>query len=217
MKLVEEYIIKLRREYTAGSLDKSEVDPDPLNQLSKWLEEAVRAEVKDPHAMVIATASPEGAPSARFVLLRGIGPEGLVFYTNYRSRKAAEIFSNPRAAAVLYWGELDRQVRVEGEVTRISEAESDNYFGSRPRDSQIAAWASNQSEILSSRNVLEESFTNYAAKFARKIVPRPPEWGGLIILPAAFEFWQGRPKRLHDRLLYSRSPDKSWKIERLAP
>ncbi len=210
-------IERLRRDYSGEELAESNVSPDPFKQFLTWFDEAVNAEISDPHAMVLATASADGRPSARVVLLRGIDDDGLTFYTNYGSRKSLELEANPRAALVFPWHELDRQVRVEGNVSRREDRASDEYFASRPRASQISAWASNQSGFLRSRSELEERFRKFEREFAGRDVPRPENWGGFRLSPESFEFWQGRPSRMHDRILYALLPGGEWKIERLAP
>ncbi len=214
---IEEHIIKLRREYSGKSLDESGVNPDPFKQFEEWFEDAVKAEISDPHAMIIATVSQNGKPSARVVLLRGFERNGLVFYTNYQSHKGTDVVGNPNVAAVFYWNQLDRQVRIEGTVEKVSPEESDNYFHSRPRESQIAAWASNQSEVIHSRSELDKLYNEYEIRFVNGFVPRPDKWGGFRIIPASYEFWQGRPSRMHDRILYKLGATGKWEISRLAP
>jgi pyridoxamine 5'-phosphate oxidase len=215
--MVQEYIEKLRREYSSDGLDETTVDHNPFSQFARWLDVAVKAELPDPHAMVIATASKAGRPSARVVLLRGLDDSGLTFYTNYVSRKGVEILSNPYATAVFLWKELERQVRIEGIVEKVSEAESDRYFASRPRNSQIAAWASAQSQVIPNRQKLEHLFEEFERKFYGNPVPRPANWGGFRLKPNLFEFWQGRPYRLHDRIQYTLVGGNEWQINRLAP
>jgi len=214
----------MRREYSGEPLDESSVDPNPFHQFEKWFEDAVKAEVIDPHAMVIATATRMGKPSARVVLLRGLDENGLIFFTGYISRKGVEALSNPNAAAVFFWRELDRQVRIEGLVEKVHDAESDKYFQSRPRENQIATWASSQSQVLvradqfkTSREKLDALFKEFEKKFAGKSVPRPANWGGFRLKPSSYEFWQGRPGRLHDRVLYTMNENGGWQIDRLAP
>jgi pyridoxamine 5'-phosphate oxidase len=206
-----------RKNYSRPPLLEADVDPDPFRQFRAWLEEALTAGGAEPNALTLATATPDGQPSARTVLLRGIDDAGLVFYTNYDSRKGRELAANPRAALVFYWPELERQVRIEGTVERISPEESDRYFQTRPRDSQLGAWASAQSTVIASRQVLEERFGQVEQAYEGRDVPRPPNWGGYRVRPAVLEFWQGRPGRLHDRLCYRRLPSGPWTIERLSP
>jgi pyridoxamine 5'-phosphate oxidase len=197
------------------ALGPEDLDPDPIIQLARWLEAAEAAGVVLPNAMALATADSEGRPSVRHVLLRGIDPRGLVFYTNFESRKGRQLDENPRAAIVLFWRELDRQVSVTGEVAVISDDEADAYFATRPRDAQLGAWASRQSAVLSGRPELEAAIEQIEARFGGD-VPRPPFWGGFRLVPDAVEFWQGREHRLHDRFRYT-SEDGSWRIERLFP
>jgi pyridoxamine 5'-phosphate oxidase len=206
----------LRKEYTSAGLDKADVDPDPIVQFHEWFENAVEADLHEPNAMILATATADGKPSARTVLLKGYDERGFVFYTNYEGRKAVELESNPRAALVFYWGELVRQVRVEGTVSRVSVEESDEYFASRPRGSRLGAWASEQSRVVDGRRTLEQKLHSLQAEYENREVPRPPFWGGYRVEPEAIEFWQGREDRLHDRLVYRRE-DGAWRIERLQP
>lgn len=207
----------MRREYSGQELSESNVSPDPLRQFGIWFEEAIRAEVPDPHAMALATVSEEGMPSVRFVLLRGLEMDGFTFYTNYESRKAQELRANANAALAFFWQELDRQIRIEGEIAKVAESQSDKYFASRPRASQIAAWASNQSTVISGRDELDRRFREIESKFDGQPVPRPGNWGGFNLKPRSIEFWQGRPGRLHDRILYTLTGDDRWEIKRLAP
>jgi pyridoxamine 5'-phosphate oxidase len=199
------------------SLDEADLLPCPFDQFQRWFDEAKAAGQVQPEAMCLATTTPDGRPSARMVLLRGLDRRGFAFFTNYDSRKARELSENPRAALVFYWGTLDRQVRVEGRVELTSAAESDAYFASRPRGSQLGAWASPQSEVMPNRQVLEARLREIAARFAAGPVPRPPRWGGFRVVPETIEFWQDRPNRLHDRLMYVRQPDGGWIVQRLAP
>ncbi|HEY8475819.1 MAG TPA: pyridoxamine 5'-phosphate oxidase [Chloroflexota bacterium] len=200
----------------APGLAETEVHPDPLVQFRSWFEAAVAARLPQPDAMALATATREGAPSARMVLLKGYDERGFVFFTNYESRKGREIAENPRAALVLYWPELRRQVRIEGSVEQLSSEASDAYFRTRPRDSQLAAWASRQSQVIESRAVLEQRMRALDEQYRGKPVPRPPYWGGYRLVPVAIEFWQGRPGRLHDRIRY-RLDRGRWIVERLSP
>jgi pyridoxamine 5'-phosphate oxidase len=198
-------------------LDEKTTNPDPLKQFQQWFDEA-RARVSPlPEAMTLATATTDGKPSARLVLLKQVDDRGFVFYTNYRSSKARELDTNPFAALVFYWPQLERQVRVEGTVTRTSAAESNEYFQTRPRDSQIGALASPQSEVISSRDVLEQRFAELEENYRDREVERPAHWGGYRLKPERIEFWKGRPGRLHDRLLYERQANGAWIIKRLAP
>jgi pyridoxamine 5'-phosphate oxidase len=206
----------LRRDYTGMPLDESTADADPFRQFASWFEEARRQE-HDPTAMSIATVDEQGRPAVRMVLLKGLDGRGFVFFTNYRSRKGKELTANPRAAMVFYWPTLNRQVRVDGLVERVSSNESDAYFASRPPDSRLAAVASPQSEIIASRLDLEARFAAATARFPDAGMGRPAHWGGYRVIPETIEFWQGRPNRLHDRLRYERRPDASWARVRLAP
>ncbi len=209
-------VARLRKEYTRAGLKESDADPDPVEQFRKWFDEALAADLYEPNAMTLATATPEGRPSARVVLLKGFDERGFVFYTNYEGRKGWELETNPYAALVFYWGELERQVRVEGRVSRVSKEESDAYFEGRPRGSQFGAWASEQSRPVEDRDTLEERLHELEAEYEGREVPRPAFWGGYRVEPDSIEFWQGRENRLHDRLLYSRV-GAAWKLERLQP
>jgi len=206
----------MRREYTREALAEADVDADPVVQFGRWFEQAGHAGLLEPHAMTLATATPDGRPSARMVLLRGFDERGFCFYTNYESRKAAELAANPRAALVFWWGELERQVRIEGTVERTSLAESEAYFASRPPGSQLSAAASPQSRVIEDRAALERRVAELATAVSDAHVPRPGFWGGYRLAHEVVEFWQGRPNRLHDRLRYRRAGD-TWRIERLAP
>jgi len=199
-----------------STLLEAEVDADPLAQFTAWLADAEAAGIRLPEAMILATATAAGVPSARTVLFKGLDDGGFAFFTNYESRKARELAENPVAALLFYWAGLGRQVRIEGEVERIPDTESDAYFRTRPYGSRIGAWASPQSEPIESRQALERRVGELEARFADGDVPRPPFWGGFRLVPDALEFWQHRENRLHDRIRYRRAPD-GWTIERLAP
>ena len=207
----------LREEYTRAGLYESDVNPDPIEQFRKWFDEALSANLHEPNAMTLATTTPDGCPSARIVLLKGYDERGFVFYTNHEGRKARELEENPRCALVFYWGEFERQVRVEGQASRVSKEESDAYYASRPRGSRLGAWASEQSRPIERRDLLEERLRELESEYEGDEVPRPPFWGGYRVEPKAIEFWQGRENRLHDRLLYRRSDKAGWRIERLQP
>jgi pyridoxamine 5'-phosphate oxidase len=208
----------LRREYHRATLTETDVDTNPVIQFERWLGEAVKAELPEPTAMTLATVGEDGHPAARIVLLKGVGAEGFLFFTNYDSRKGRELAAHPHAALLFHWVELERQVRVEGEVSRALAADSDAYFASRPRLSRIGAWASPQSDPIPDRGWLEREFSAAQERFAANpdTIPRPPHWGGYRLLPTTVEFWQGRDSRLHDRIRYRRE-DAHWCIERLAP
>jgi pyridoxamine 5'-phosphate oxidase len=206
----------MRREYTRAALAEADVDADPVVQFGRWFEQAEAAGLLEPTAMTLATATPDGRPSARMVLLRGFDERGFCFYTNYQSRKGVELAANPWAALVFWWGELERQVRIEGPVEPTSRAESEAYFSSRPQGSQLSAAASPQSRVIPDRAVLERRVAELATEASDGQVPLPDFWGGYRLTHEVVEFWQGRPNRLHDRLRYRRAGD-AWKIERLAP
>jgi pyridoxamine 5'-phosphate oxidase len=207
----------MRSEYMRAVLVEGDVDPDPVVQFGRWFDDANAADLVEPSAMTLATAGADGVPSARMVLLRGVDQRGFVFYTNYESRKAAELAANPRAALVFWWGELQRQVRVEGRVQRTSHEESAAYFRTRPPGSRLGAWASPQSRVIPGRAVLDERVAELEARHPDGDLPLPPFWGGYRLVPEVIELWQGRPNRLHDRLRYTRAPGGGWRIERLAP
>jgi pyridoxamine 5'-phosphate oxidase len=196
---------------------KIDLDPDPLRQFEKWLEEALAAGEELPEAMALATASYGGVPSVRMVLFKGLGDTGLEFFTNFNSRKCLEMNANPYAAVAFWWQKQRRQVRLEGVVEKLNAKKSDEYFRTRPRGSQLGAWASRQSQIIANRKELEERVRERVAEFYSREIPRPPFWGGYRLIPSSVEFWQGRADRLHDRLRYRRAEDGSWIIERLSP
>jgi pyridoxamine 5'-phosphate oxidase len=199
------------------TLSERDVDPDPRRQFAAWFREAEAAGLYQPEAMTLATVGPDGRPSARVVLFRGLDERGFTFFTNHDSRKGRDLAARPRAALVFFWAELHRQVRVEGAVEPVSAEESDAYFAGRPRGSQLSAWASPQSEVVADRGVLERRVEELARQYEGRPVPRPPNWGGLRVVPDAVEFWQGRANRLHDRLCFRRRPDGTWHLVRLAP
>lgn len=212
-------IAELRQEYMRAGLSESDADRDPMRQFERWFEEVLRAKLPLPNAMTLATVSRDGLPAARVVLLKGIERGGFVFYTNYRSRKARELAALPKASLVFLWSDLERQVRIAGTVEKVDAADSDAYFVTRPLGARLSAWASEQSETVTSRKVLEEAMADAKARFGDS-PPRPPHWGGYRVMPAEIEFWQGRADRLHDRLLYRRAGNDaagSWSMERLAP
>jgi len=233
-------IADLRKEYNLTGLRRADLDSNPVTQFNRWFDQATGArasgrirklfvtiyksfltffgaETPDLNAMTLATADKEGRPSARIVLLKGVDDRGFIFFTNYDSRKGHDLAENPQAALVFYWPDLERQVCIAGDITRLPETESDAYFKSRPRGSRIGAWASRQSEIVRDRAELEQKWQQLESQYPGEQVPKPPFWGGYILSPTRIEFWQGRPNRLHDRFRYTREPDKSWKIERLSP
>lgn len=208
-------VADLRRDYRLSALDEVDVADDPIEQFRRWFDDALRAQVPEPNAMTVASVDPDGQPSARVLLLKGIDGGGFTFFTNYESRKAGHWERNPRAALVFLWHELERQVRVEGTVTRVSAAESDEYYLRRPLGSRLGAWASPQSRVIADRAVLERREAEYRERFG-DAPPRPAHWGGYRCTPHLVEFWQGRPSRMHDRLRY-RLADGRWQLERLAP
>lgn len=206
----------LRQDYSRHELTKALVAADPFDQFSKWFEEAVAAEIHEPNAMLLGTSTQHGKPSGRTVLLKGFDTSGFKFFTNYNSAKAGELLANPSCFLHFYFRELERQIFVRGHASKLDESESDKYFASRPYKSQIGAWASEQSSVVESRRVLEDNFERLKAQYQEGVVPRPPFWGGFLVTPESFEFWQGRRSRLHDRILYTRDTDM-WEISRLSP
>ncbi len=211
------YVAALRNEYIAEPLNKEEVSPDPIEQFKRWFEESLEAKVTEPTAMNLSTCTKDGRPSGRIVLLKGFDEKGFVFYTNYDSRKGKDLKDNPFGALTIFWPELHRQVRIEGPVKKIKGKESETYFESRPRESQIGALASAQSDVITDRQVLENNFEKYTRKYQDRSVPRPKNWGGYVLQPVEIEFWQGRPNRLHDRILYEAGENGDWSLCRLAP
>ncbi len=207
----------LRKDYTLQGLREADADPDPFKQFQKWFDQALAAQLPEPNAMTLATATGDGLPSARMVLLKNFDERGFVFYTNYKSRKGQELARNSQVALVFWWAELERQVRIEGRALKVSDQESDEYFHSRPLSSRLGAWASDQSQVISDREVLELELQQLKTEYENKDVPRPLHWGGFRVIPTVIEFWQGRPSRLHDRLNYRRVDDHTWLIERLSP
>lgn len=210
-------IADLRQEYSLQQLNKTEAHPNPFEQFTLWFDQAIAAKLPEPNAMTLATATPDGKPSARMVLLKGYDERGFVFYTNYKSRKGQQLLANPWGAIAFWWTQLERQVRIEGQIEQVSTEESDAYFYSRPQDSQLGAWASEQSQVIDSRQVLEQRLEQLKKEYKHQTIPRPPYWGGFRLIPVTLEFWQGRPSRLHDRLLYQHTDDGNWIIQRLSP
>lgn len=206
----------LRLEYARGALDESDVELDPFTQFNKWLDEAIKAQVREPTAMTVATIDPDGTPSARIALLKGVDQSGFVFFTNYDSRKGRAIAANPRVALCFWWGELERQVRIEGVASKVSDDESARYFATRPRASQLGAWASPQSSPVRDRAELEKRLADAKARYGEGPIERPPHWGGYRVAPNRFEFWHGRQSRLHDRIAYL-PHGPVWRTERLGP
>ncbi len=210
-------IADLRQDYASESLLESDVSSHPVKQFDAWWQQALKGQIVEPNAMTLATASADGVPSARIVLLKGFSSDGFIFYTNYNSYKSKQLSENPKACLVFFWKELERQVRITGLVKKLDESESDAYFLSRPTASQIGAWCSPQSQVIQNRDWLDEQYLKLTTEFRDKKLVRPPHWGGYIVQPVIMEFWQGRPSRLHDRIQYTMEADGSWSIERLAP
>lgn len=208
---------EIRTDYQAATLNEGDVLSSPFQQFDKWFREALEAEVLEVNAMTLATATPDGKPSARVVLLKGLDERGFTFFTNYHSDKGQMLAANPYAALTFFWPEMERQVRIEGEIEKVSHEESDEYFASRPKGSQIGAWVSEQSHIIKSREELDKRLEELTIQYENEPVVRPPHWGGYRLLPSSVEFWQGRPSRLHDRLKYTKGNEGFWKLDRLSP
>ncbi|WP_211093007.1 MULTISPECIES: pyridoxamine 5'-phosphate oxidase [Chitinophaga] len=215
--MLNQKIADLRKDYKLASLDESEVASYPLSQFDKWWKDAIHSEIDEPNAMTLATSTPDGHPSARIVLLKSFDEEGFLFFTNYESRKGQELAANPHVTLLFFWRELERQVRVEGTVSKAPMAVSNEYYNSRPLGSRIGAIASPQSKVIPDRSFLEEQVDQVASKYTQEDPQRPDYWGGYLVKPQVIEFWQGRSNRLHDRILYTLTAEGSWKIERLAP
>jgi pyridoxamine 5'-phosphate oxidase len=217
MSIEKSTIQNLRQDYRSASLSKSDIDKNPFQQFSKWFKEALNAKVIEPNAMTIATSSKNGIPSARIVLLKEFDENGFVFYTNYNSQKGKELEENPFAALIFFWGDLERQIRIEGSVEKVTEEEATEYFNSRPKGSQLGAHTSPQSDTIPNRAFLEYKLADLEKEYHYKDIPKPAHWGGYRVIPNKIEFWQGRTSRLHDRIVYLRNNDQSWRFERLAP
>jgi len=212
-----DFLKSLRTDYNLDNLDTSTADPDPINQFGIWMKMAIENKVNEPNAFNLATVSAIGRPSSRIVLLRNFNTDGFVFFTNYESHKAKELIAGKWAALNFFWPELHKQVRIEGQAEKVEEWDSEEYFNSRPRESQLGAWVSEQSSELANREEMNQKFEILTKKFEGRAVERPPHWGGFRIRPELFEFWQGRPNRLHDRIQYQVQADASWKMRRLYP
>jgi pyridoxamine 5'-phosphate oxidase len=213
----KEELQNLRQDYSAATLSETSINVNPIKQFDIWFKEALVAEIHEPNAMTLATATTDGRPSARIVLLKNFDMNGFAFYTNYLSRKGKELTKNPNGALLFFWSELERQVRIEGTIEKLSKEESEKYFHSRPKGSQLGALASPQSQEIADRGVLESKISQLEAEYADKDIPKPSFWGGYILKPRQIEFWQGRPSRLHDRILFKKIDNKNWKKVRLAP
>ena len=210
-------IADIRKDYQLQSLLETDVASNPFDQFNRWWDDAIKSELDEVNAMTLATASATGMPSARIVLLKSVSADGFVFFTNYNSHKGKELLENPFGCLVFFWKELERQIRITGTIEKVSAAESDEYFYSRPVGSRIGAWASPQSSVIPSRETIETNIEKYEQEFAGTEIARPPHWGGYIVKPTLIEFWQGRPNRLHDRIQYTKQQEGSWKFVRLAP
>ena len=214
---VKNSIADIRKVYQLQSLLEKDVNADPIKQFETWWQQAIESKIEEPNAMTLATCNDEGKPSARIVLLKGIKKNGFIFFTNYQSRKGKEIEKNSFVSLLFFWKELERQVRIEGKIKKVSDTESDEYFFSRPRESRIGAWSSPQSAVIENREFLQKNVEKYNLEFGTENIPRPDFWGGYLVEPDSIEFWQGRPGRLHDRLQYSLSENNYWNMKRLAP
>ena len=211
-------IADIRKDYKLRSLDESDVAGNPIDQFTRWWDEAIKSNIDEVNAMTLATATKSGMPSARIVLLKGYDANGFIFFTNYESQKGKELAENPQVALVFFWKELERQVRIDGIIEKVTATESDAYFQSRPAGSRIGAWASPQSKVISGRDVIENNYRVFEEKFPdQEAIPRPPHWGGYIVKPHTIEFWQGRSSRMHDRIQYKMEAGNQWTIQRLAP